>query len=81
MASSYKMGITKPFVTRFDPSGFLVEHYVDGDLVNNEKEHEYSPATAATVASWGPDIPRAFFSKKLEDVPGLLNVPEVPLEA
>ncbi|OAL24463.1 hypothetical protein AYO20_10689 [Fonsecaea nubica] len=65
----------------FDSSGFLVEHYVDGDLVNEDKPHEFEPATAATVASWGPDIPRAFFSKKLEDVPGLTEIPVVPAEA
>ncbi|KAJ3962779.1 hypothetical protein N0V92_000465 [Colletotrichum tropicale] len=65
----------------FDPSGFVVEHYVDGDLVNEDSKHANEPAVAAVVSSWGPDIPRAFFTKKYEDLPGLKDVPEMPIEA
>ncbi|KAH7008880.1 Glyoxalase/Bleomycin resistance protein/Dihydroxybiphenyl dioxygenase [Ilyonectria destructans] len=41
----------------FDPSGFVVEHYVDGDLVNEDSPNNDEPAVAATVSSWGPEIP------------------------
>ncbi|KAG5800962.1 hypothetical protein H9Q69_000089 [Fusarium xylarioides] len=65
----------------FDSSGFIVEHYVDGDLVNEDSPQADEPAVAATVSSWGPEIPRAFFTKRIEDLPGITNVPSVPLEA
>ncbi|KAJ3460073.1 hypothetical protein MRS44_010940 [Fusarium solani] len=65
----------------FDSSGFIVEHYVDGDLVNEDSPHADEPAVAATVSSWGPEIPRAFFTKKFEDLPGITDIPVVPIEA
>lgn len=69
-----------PLISRFDPSGFVVEHYVDGDLVNEDSPSGNEPAVAATVSSWGPEIPRAFFTKRPEDLPGLKEVPSIPLE-
>jgi hypothetical protein len=33
------------------------------------------------VSSWGPEIPRAFFTKKFEDLPGITDIPVVPIEA
>lgn len=66
---------------RFDPSGFVVEHYVDGDLVNEDSPNNDEPAVAATVSSWGPEIPRAFFTKNVEDLPGLKEIPHHPIEA
>ncbi|KAM5343943.1 hypothetical protein ACJ41O_012480 [Fusarium nematophilum] len=65
----------------FDPSGFIMEHYVDGDLVNEDSPNANEPAVAATVSSWGPDIPRAFFTKKVEDLPGITDIPTMPIEA
>ncbi|KAJ3538188.1 hypothetical protein NM208_g485 [Fusarium decemcellulare] len=64
----------------FDSSGFIVEHYVDGDLVNEDSPNADEPAVAATVSSWGPDIPKAFFTKKIEDLPGVANAPTFPIE-
>lgn len=67
---------------RFDPNGFVVEHYVDGDLVNCNSPVGLEPAIPSVISSWGPDIPKSFFSKKLEDVPGLTSPPPpFPVEA
>ncbi|QKX58386.1 uncharacterized protein TRUGW13939_05508 [Talaromyces rugulosus] len=44
----------------FDPSRFIVEHYVDGDLVNDESPVNRSPATPGNLHVWGPDLPPTF---------------------
>lgn len=59
----------------------MVEHYVDGDLVNEDSPHSDEPAIASVVSSWGPEIPRAFFTKRPEDLPGLTDIPVIPVEA
>ncbi|GKT51987.1 metapyrocatechase 2 [Colletotrichum spaethianum] len=41
-----------------DPSGFKVEHYVDGDIVN-----KHTPTTRSVVGPmsvWGPEMPKGF---------------------
>lgn len=54
---------------------------MDGDLVNEDSPNNDEPAVAATVSSWGPEIPRAFFTKNVEDLPGLKEIPHHPIEA
>ncbi|GME29198.1 Glyoxalase/Bleomycin resistance protein/Dihydroxybiphenyl dioxygenase [Neofusicoccum parvum] len=44
----------------FDPSGFILEHYVDGDLVNCEAETKLSQASPHGLHIWGPDLPVDF---------------------
>ncbi|KIX01167.1 uncharacterized protein Z518_08892 [Rhinocladiella mackenziei CBS 650.93] len=41
-----------------DPSGFTIEHYADGDLVNIHTGTQRSAAGAFAV--WGPEIPKDF---------------------
>lgn len=43
-----------------DPSGFIVEHYADGDLVNKETPVAHMPAGPQTLAVWGPPVPSVF---------------------
>ncbi len=44
----------------WDTTGFMVEHYIDGDLVNKETPVSFHLAKNAVAAAWGPDIPQAF---------------------
>lgn len=40
-------------VYRFDPSRFILEHYVDGDLVNDQNPTNRSPASKDNLHVWG----------------------------
>ena len=44
----------------WDPNGFMVEHYADGDLVNEDTPLGYGPAGHEGLAVWGPEVPQAF---------------------
>ncbi|KAI0456422.1 glyoxalase [Xylaria acuta] len=44
----------------FDPSDFIFEHYVDGDLVNADEPTHRSQAGPGSLHVWGPDVPSAF---------------------
>ncbi|CZR67988.1 related to 2,3-dihydroxybiphenyl-1,2-dioxygenase [Phialocephala subalpina] len=44
----------------FDPSKFIMEHYVDGDLVNDETPINRKATTEAQLHVWGPDVPPTF---------------------
>ncbi|CAK7227588.1 hypothetical protein SCUCBS95973_006592 [Sporothrix curviconia] len=44
----------------FDPSRFILEHYVDGDLVNNECKANRRLASPDDLHVWGPDLPATF---------------------
>ncbi|RYC63977.1 hypothetical protein CHU98_g2239 [Xylaria longipes] len=44
----------------FDPSGFIFEHYVDGDLVNADEPTHRSQDGPGSLHVWGPDVPSAF---------------------
>ncbi|KAL1858564.1 hypothetical protein Plec18170_002764 [Paecilomyces lecythidis] len=46
----------------FDQSGFIVEHYVDGDLVNNTYPVKKSLASPDNLHVWGPDLPEGFLA-------------------
>ena len=39
---------------------FMVEHYADGDLVNQDTPLGYGPAGHEGLAVWGPDVPKEF---------------------
>ncbi|OQV03520.1 hypothetical protein CLAIMM_08556 [Cladophialophora immunda] len=52
----------------FDASGNVVEHYSDGDLVNEDSAFEQHPAGPESLYVWGPNIPLSFMSGKLGDV-------------
>ncbi|MCJ1297874.1 hypothetical protein MMC08_000662 [Hypocenomyce scalaris] len=44
----------------WDPNGFMVEHYIDGDVVNQDTPVSFDPAASAKDAAWGPDVPMTF---------------------
>lgn len=44
----------------FDTSGFIVEHYADGDLVNRDTPIANVPAGPKALAVWGPPVPPVF---------------------
>lgn len=52
---------------RFDGSGNIVEHYSDGDLVNEDTPVGREAAAPHTLYVWGPNIPLAFLTGKIED--------------
>ncbi|MFD6224400.1 VOC family protein [Nocardia asteroides] len=43
-----------------DPDGFLVEHFSDGDMLDNTLEPGWAPMTASGLAQWGPPITKDF---------------------
>ncbi|RTE75813.1 hypothetical protein BHE90_009741 [Fusarium euwallaceae] len=44
----------------FDPSRFILEHYVDGDLVNEDNPTSHTKASPDNLHVWGPDLPAGF---------------------
>ncbi|KAL3455997.1 Glyoxalase/Bleomycin resistance protein/Dihydroxybiphenyl dioxygenase [Aspergillus heterothallicus] len=44
----------------WDTTGNMVEHYADGDLVNEETPVGYGPAGDESLAVWGPEVPAWF---------------------
>ena len=44
----------------FDTSGFMVEHYADGDLVNHDTPIASVQAGPKALAVWGPPVPAVF---------------------
>ncbi|KAH8812364.1 Glyoxalase/Bleomycin resistance protein/Dihydroxybiphenyl dioxygenase [Xylogone sp. PMI_703] len=44
----------------FDPSKFVLEHYVDGDLVNDQTPTNRIKAAEGNLHVWGPDVPETF---------------------
>ncbi|OQO07451.1 hypothetical protein B0A48_07148 [Cryoendolithus antarcticus] len=44
----------------FDTSGFIVEHYADGDLVNKDTPVAHVPAGPQSLSVWGPPVPSVF---------------------
>ena len=44
----------------WDPNDFMVEHYIDGDVVNDQTPVSFDPAASAKDAAWGPDVPDSF---------------------
>jgi len=46
----------------WDTTGNMVEHYADGDLVNEKTPVGYGPAGDEGLAVWGPEVPSWFLS-------------------
>jgi len=44
----------------WDTSGFMIEHYTDGDTVNNKTPIGLGPAGSESLAVWGPELPQDF---------------------
>ncbi|KOC10384.1 trihydroxytoluene oxygenase [Aspergillus flavus AF70] len=44
----------------WDTTGNMIEHYTDGDLVNNQTPIGYGPAGDESLAVWGPEVPAWF---------------------
>ena len=45
---------------RFDPSGFIMEHYVDGDLLDMSEPTHRTAAKDAHLHVWGRSRPSPF---------------------
>jgi hypothetical protein len=43
-----------------DPSGFKIEHYADGDVVNAKMPVKRQAAGPNTLSIWGPPLPPSF---------------------
>ncbi|OTB06025.1 hypothetical protein M426DRAFT_10160 [Hypoxylon sp. CI-4A] len=48
----------------YDPFNFIMEHYVDGDLVNASEPIHHSQAGPGSLHVWGPDVPGEFLPAK-----------------
>ncbi|KAF3768078.1 hypothetical protein M406DRAFT_321841 [Cryphonectria parasitica EP155] len=46
----------------FDPSKFILEHYVDGDLLDQDYPTQHSAMSMDNLHVWGPDLPPTFLS-------------------
>ncbi|KAJ5606472.1 hypothetical protein N7510_009253 [Penicillium lagena] len=44
----------------WDTTGNMIEHYADGDLVNDQTPIGYGPAGDESLAVWGPEVPAWF---------------------
>lgn len=44
----------------WQPEGFMIEHYADGDLVNDQIPTGRLPAADEALAIWGPAVPDGF---------------------
>ncbi|KAF9890428.1 hypothetical protein FE257_005833 [Aspergillus nanangensis] len=63
----------------FDASGNIIEHYSDGDLVNQHTPVSKEPAGPQSLYVWGPNLPLAFISGKIQHATGhkVLQEPDV----
>ncbi len=50
----------------WDPDGFRVEHYADGDLYDNTVPATTVEGTDDQLWIWGPEVPLAFFQQTRE---------------
>jgi catechol 2,3-dioxygenase-like lactoylglutathione lyase family enzyme len=48
----------------FDPDGFEMEHYADGDVFTADYETHYSPLTFGSIWAWGDDAPASMKPSK-----------------
>ncbi|KIW14850.1 hypothetical protein PV08_07635 [Exophiala spinifera] len=51
----------------FDGSGNVVEHYSDGDMVNEDTPRGREPAAIDGIAVWGPNVTLGFATGRIED--------------
>jgi hypothetical protein len=52
------------FNYHFDPSGFSVEHYADGDVFDASYPTRYHESGKEGLYQWGPDLPDHFIEVK-----------------
>ncbi|KAM3425739.1 hypothetical protein BST61_g7671 [Cercospora zeina] len=55
----HKLG-SQVFDYWFDTSGFMLEHYADGDLVNKNTPVAHEQSGPTTLSMWGPPVPEEF---------------------
>ena len=48
------------FCYHYDPSGFAVEHYADGDVFDASCPTRFHEADVGGIYAWGPDLPTHF---------------------
>jgi catechol 2,3-dioxygenase-like lactoylglutathione lyase family enzyme len=48
------------FCYHYDPSGFAVEHYADGDVFDASCPTRFHEADVGAIYAWGPDLPKHF---------------------
>ena len=48
----------------FDPSGFIMEHYVDGDLLDDGFETQRTEASPNNLHVWGEYFPSSLFCQR-----------------
>lgn len=58
-----------------------MEHYSDGDLVNQDTPFGREAAAPDTLHVWGPNIPLAFVTGKIEDAGKPLGAPPNVIDA
>ncbi|KAH7094882.1 Glyoxalase/Bleomycin resistance protein/Dihydroxybiphenyl dioxygenase [Paraphoma chrysanthemicola] len=61
----------------FDASGNILEHYCDGDLVNNKTPWARAAEAPDSLYIWGPNIPLGFVTGQVSDA-GKEFVPPAP---
>jgi len=44
----------------WDPTGNMIEHYADGDQINDQTPIGWGPAGEESLAVWGPEVPAWF---------------------
>ncbi|KAL3481709.1 Glyoxalase/Bleomycin resistance protein/Dihydroxybiphenyl dioxygenase [Aspergillus californicus] len=59
----------------FDAAGNIIEHYSDGDLVNEDTDLGREPAAPDSLYIWGPNVPLGFVTRELEDAGKLVPLP------
>ena len=47
-------------ITGWDTTGNMIEHYADGDLVNEDTPVGWGAAGDESLAVWGPEVPKWF---------------------
>lgn len=48
-------------------SGNILEHYCDGDIVNERTAFTRAPEAPDSLYVWGPNVPMGFVTGKMED--------------
>jgi hypothetical protein len=68
-----------PNLNRFDASGNILEHYSDGDLVNEDTPWGRELEAPDSLYIWGPNIPLGFITAKVEDAGKVIPKPSAPM--
>lgn len=63
---------------RWDTTGFMIEHYADGDLVNQDTPIGWMNAGDESLAVWGPEV-RTLPGERSGVDPPLLALPPIDL--